>query len=142
MNSEIEIFGQTPTAAVKKTRRGLYMKTNMKHKSCYVSRELKDVLFPAGSKSGKVLIIHSKIEKTWYIAAAIGDLFKGGYECVANDVSKPDSIFRINGASDVMNKMITEMTDGNVEEITYTLDVERTSVEYDKMNLHKITLSK
>lgn len=136
-NNEIEIFGQNASQA-KRVRHGFHIAVNVKHRNAYLSRDLAKELF-GSSESGRINIVHSKIENNWYVAATNGTLFAGGFECVPNDNGK-DSVFRVNGAAEVFKQMIESLNNNAVEDIRYTLKVSQSVKEYDGMKLHQITL--
>ena len=136
-SNEIEIFG-TNVSQTKRVHHGFHISVNVKNHNAYISRELSKELF-GSSSSGRINIIHSKIENNWYVASTAGSLFNGGFECVQNDAGK-ESVFRINGASSVFRQMVASLVGGPVESKRYTLDVSRNVKEYDGMKLHQITL--
>lgn len=138
--NEIEIFGVTTSP--RKHRRGCYLTVNVKNRNAYLSQDACKLIFgPDCGKSARLLIIHSKIEKTWYFAQAVGDLFTrfGGFECVVNDPKNETSLFRINGAAETLKAMTKEMAPGE-ERAVFTFD--KKAVDYDNMKLYKVILNK
>lgn len=138
MNDEtIEVYGAS--TETQGTYRGMYISVNVKNERIYLSRELSEVLFP-GRDSGKMKIVHTKIEDNWYITSCEKTLFDDGFECLKNDI-KQNSVFRVNGAKDVFKKIVNSLCGDNLPERCY-LTVIETPINYDGMNLYKITFKK
>lgn len=140
MQETIEIFGRDG-GQPKKHRKGIFVTVNMKNRNAYLSRDARDQIFGKDTKKeGRLLIIHSKIEKRWYFAKAGGDLFNGGFECIQNDMKADDSVWRINGAFPALKAMIAEMVPGNQKErIVFTFD--SVPSKYENMNLYRAILT-
>lgn len=138
---DIEIFGRNGGTSATRHRKGNFVTINTKNRHTYLSRDARDLIFGKGSgKEGRLLIIHSKIERQWYFAKSGGDLFAEGFECVQNDAKKEDSVWRINGAFDTLKKMTAELS-GNRQTERFVLTFDQNPKVYENMNLYRVILT-
>jgi hypothetical protein len=131
MQEQFLIFGGQNTQS--RTRKGLHLTVNFRHGNAYLSADLKNKVFGDNAKHGKLLIICSQIEKNWYLAKSNDPTT--GFECKLND-SEVNTSIRINGAQKVFENMAKSM---NVEAEKYSFNVSDTPIEFNGLNLYKIT---
>lgn len=139
--NEIEIFGMNK--ATRRHRRGCYLTVNSKNRNAYISYDACKMIFGNDLHNPeRLLIIHSKIEGVWYFAKAGGNLFsmQGGYDVVRNDPKCESSIYRINGANDVLASMTKELSGKNLERAEYSFDPN--PKQYEGMTLYRVIFNK
>lgn len=143
MMENIEIFDGIGSKTIRRRRHGAYFHVNMKNRHVLMSNDARIAVFGLDRFTpSKLIFVHSKIERKWYVAEPKENtLFGSGYEAKPKDTNNRSSVWTVNnGAAEVLKKMIAEVNGGKVDE-THTIAVGTETVDYEGMKLFPLTLN-
>lgn len=142
MMENIEIFDGAGSNQISRRRHGSYFHVNTKYRTILMSNDAKIAVFGLDrTQPSKLIVVHSKIERKWYVAEPANNLFGTGFEAKPKNPENRTSVWVIAGPCvDVFKKMIAEMNGGKVAD-THVVNVGEEAVEYEGMKLFPLTLN-
>lgn len=142
MMENIEIFDGTGSNKIRRRRHGSYFHVNTKHRAILMSNDAKIAIFGLErANPSKLIVVHSKIERKWYVAEPANNLFGNGFEAKPKDPNNRTSVWTVGSPCvDVFKKMIAEMNGGTINE-THVVSLIEDPIEYEGMKLFPLELN-